>query len=47
MAILREISVNYTFTEIDCDLTSKPMTSPELVYKAFNFLKFEAKGGLL
>lgn len=43
MAILREISVNYTFTEIDCDLTGKPMTSPELVYKAFNFLKFEAK----
>lgn len=43
MAILREISVNYTFTEIDCDLTGKQMTSPELVYKAFNFLKFEAK----
>ena len=43
MAILREISVNYTFTEVDCDLTGKQMTSPELVYKAFNFLKFEAK----
>ncbi|MCJ8293329.1 MAG: DNA repair protein RadC [Colwellia sp.] len=43
MAILREISVNYIFTEIDCDLTGKKMTSPELVYKVFNFLKFEAK----
>lgn len=43
MAILREISVNYTFTEIDCDLTGKQMTSPELVYKAFNFLKYETK----
>jgi DNA repair protein RadC len=43
MAMLREISVNYTFTEIDCDLTGKQMTSPELVYKAFNFLKYEAK----
>lgn len=43
MAILREISVNYKFTEVDCDLTGKQMTSPELVHKAFNFLKFEAK----
>jgi DNA repair protein RadC len=43
MAILREISVNYTFTEIDCDFTGKAMNSPELVYKVFNFLKFEPK----
>jgi DNA repair protein RadC len=35
--------VNYTFTEINYDLTGKQMTSPELVYKSFSFLKFEAK----
>jgi len=43
VAILREIEVRYKFTEIDYDLTGKQMTSPELVYAAFNFLKFEAK----
>ena len=43
MPILREISVNYTFTEVDCDFIGKSMASPELVYKVFNFLKFEPK----
>lgn len=43
MAILREISVIYSFTEVSDDFTGKEMTSPELVYAAFNFLKYEAK----
>lgn len=43
MAILREIEVRYKFTDIDCDLTGFKLESPELVYTAFNFLKFESK----
>lgn len=43
MAILREIEVRYKFTEISCDITGQKLESPELVYTAFNFLKFEAK----
>ncbi len=43
MAILREIEVRYKFTEIDCDITGRKLESPELVYAAFNFLKYEAK----
>lgn len=43
MAILREIEVRYKFTEVDCDITGRKLESPELVYTAFNFLKYEAK----
>lgn len=43
MPILREIEVRYKFTEIECDITGRKLESPELVYSAFNFLKFEAK----
>jgi DNA repair protein RadC len=43
MAILREIEVRYKFIEISCDIIGKKLESPELVYAAFNFLKYEAK----
>jgi DNA repair protein RadC len=43
MAILREIEVRYKFTEINCDITGQKLESPESVYTAFNFLKYEAK----
>ncbi|GAW96670.1 MULTISPECIES: JAB domain-containing protein [Colwellia] len=43
MAILREIEVRYKFTEVSCDITGQKLESPELVYAAFNFLKYEAK----
>lgn len=43
MAILREISVNYTFTEVDCDIIGKPLNSPELIYDVFSYLRYEPK----
>ena len=43
MPILREIEVIYRFRNISCDITGRKLESPELVYAAFNFLKYEAK----
>lgn len=41
--ILREISVSYLFTEIDCDITGRKLETPEFIYKVFDFLKYEPK----
>ncbi|PCH96392.1 MAG: DNA repair protein RadC [Gammaproteobacteria bacterium] len=43
MPILREIEVTYRFRNISCEIIGKKLESPELVYAAFNFLKYEAK----
>lgn len=43
MAILREIEVRYKSPEIDCYLTGRKLESPELVYAAFSFLKYQTK----
>ncbi|XQW84259.1 JAB domain-containing protein [Thalassotalea piscium] len=43
MAILREISICYTFKEIDDNILNQALDSPEKVYQVFNFLSKETK----
>jgi DNA repair protein RadC len=47
VAILREIEVTYRFRKIDCDITGCKLESPELVYAAFDFLKYQSKEQLI
>jgi len=43
MAILREISICYTFKEIDNNVLNQTLDSPEKVYQVFKFLSKETK----
>jgi DNA repair protein RadC len=43
MAILRELSICYTFKEIDSDILNQTLDSPEKVYQVFKFLSKETK----
>lgn len=43
MAILRELSICYTFKEIDNDILNQTLDSPEKVYQVFKFLSKETK----
>jgi DNA repair protein RadC len=43
MAILRELSICYTFKEIDSDILNQTLDSPEKVYQVFQFLSKETK----
>jgi DNA repair protein RadC len=43
MAILREISICYTFKEIDDKVLNQTLDSPEKVYQVFKFLSKETK----
>ena len=43
MAILREISICYTFKEIDDNVLNQTLDSPEKVYQVFKFLYKETK----
>ena len=43
MVILREISICYTFKEIDDDILNQTLDSPEKVYQVFKFLSKETK----
>jgi DNA repair protein RadC len=43
MAILREISICYTFKEIDDNILNQTLDSPEKVYQVFKFLSKETK----
>lgn len=47
LAVLREIEVTYRFRNIDCDITGRKLESPELVYAAFDFLKYLTKEQLI
>jgi len=43
MAVLRELSICYTFKEVECDILNQTLDSPEKVYQAFKFLSKESK----
>jgi len=43
MAILRELSICYTFKEIDSDILNQTLDSPKKVYQVFKFLSKETK----
>jgi DNA repair protein RadC len=43
MAILREISICYTFKEVESDILNQTLDSPEKVYQVFKFLSKETK----
>lgn len=43
MAILREISIQYTFKEVECDVLNQTLDSPDKVYQVFKFLSNETK----
>ena len=43
MAILRELSICYTFKDVDCDILNQTLDSPEKVYRVFNFLSNKTK----
>jgi DNA repair protein RadC len=43
MTTLREIDVKYRFKEVDCDITGKCVTQPEIIAKLFDYLKLETK----
>lgn len=43
MAILRELSICYTFKEVECDILNQTLDSPEKVYQVFKFLSNETK----
>lgn len=43
MAILREISIQYTFKEVECDVLNQTLDSPNKVYQVFKFLSNETK----
>jgi DNA repair protein RadC len=43
MAILREISICYTFKEIEDNILNQTLDSPEKVYQVFKFLSKETK----
>ncbi|MDP5136716.1 DNA repair protein RadC [Rheinheimera baltica] len=43
MATLREIDVKYRFKEVDCDITGKAVTQPEIIAALFDYLKYETK----
>ena len=43
MVYLRELGVRYKLVPTNIDIIGKKLESPELVYAAFNFLKFETK----
>jgi len=43
MAILREISICYSFKEIDDNVLNQTLDSPEKVYQVFKFLSKETK----
>jgi hypothetical protein len=43
MPYLRELEVRYKLVPTNIDIIGKKLESVELVYSAFNFLKYEAK----
>lgn len=43
MPILREISINYIFRHTLSNIIGKPLTSPELIYDVFGYLRYEPK----
>ena len=43
MAILREISICYTFKEVASDILNQTLDSPEKVYQVFKFLSNKTK----
>jgi len=43
MPTLREISICYTFKEVDDDILNQTLDSPEKVYQVFKFLSKETK----
>ena len=43
MAILRELSICYTFKEVACDILNQTLDTPEKVYQVFKFLSKETK----
>mgnify|MGYP000206345733 CR=1 FL=1 len=43
MAILRELSLTYTFKDVESDILNQTLDSPEKVYQVFKFLSKETK----
>jgi len=43
MATLRELSICYTFKDVDCDILNQTLDNPEKVYQVFKFLSNKTK----